>query len=91
MGRAADSLERTRRRWNQSRELLEEKIRNFPIGVLAKQVSGRNYPPRNDAPRNRATRDLPFRADRDGLERAPVAIPVAPTSRCGGFSAEIPT
>jgi uncharacterized damage-inducible protein DinB len=31
-------------RWNQSRELLEEKIRNFPIKDLAKQVPGRNYP-----------------------------------------------
>ena len=31
-------------RWNQSRELLEEKIRNFPIEDLAKQVAGRSYP-----------------------------------------------
>jgi uncharacterized damage-inducible protein DinB len=31
-------------RWNQSRELLEEKIRNFPMADLAKQVPGRNYP-----------------------------------------------
>jgi len=31
-------------RWNQSRELLEEKIRNFPMDDLAKQVPGRNYP-----------------------------------------------
>jgi uncharacterized damage-inducible protein DinB len=31
-------------RWNQSRELLEEKIRNFPVEDLAKQVPGRNYP-----------------------------------------------
>jgi uncharacterized damage-inducible protein DinB len=31
-------------RWNQSRELLEEKIRNFPVADLAKQVPGRNYP-----------------------------------------------
>src|SRR6202162_5558897 len=31
-------------RWSQSRELLEEKIRNFPIEALAKQVPGRNYP-----------------------------------------------
>ena len=30
-------------RWSQSRELLEEKIRNFPIQDLAKQVPGRNY------------------------------------------------
>jgi len=30
-------------RWNQSRELLEDKIRNFPIEDLAKQVPGRNY------------------------------------------------
>ena len=31
-------------RWSQSRELLEEKIRNFPVADLAKQVPGRNYP-----------------------------------------------
>ena len=31
-------------RWNQSRDLLEEKIRNFPIEDLAKQVAGRSYP-----------------------------------------------
>jgi uncharacterized damage-inducible protein DinB len=31
-------------RWRQSRELLEDKIRNFPIEDLAKQVPGRNYP-----------------------------------------------
>jgi uncharacterized damage-inducible protein DinB len=31
-------------RWNQSRDLLEEKIRNFPIEDLVKQVPGRNYP-----------------------------------------------
>jgi uncharacterized damage-inducible protein DinB len=31
-------------RWNQSRDLLGDKIRNFPIDDLAKQVPGRNYP-----------------------------------------------
>jgi uncharacterized damage-inducible protein DinB len=31
-------------RWNQSRDLLEEKIRNFPLADLAKQVPGRTYP-----------------------------------------------
>ena len=31
-------------RWSQSRELLEEKIRKFPIEDLTKQVPGRNYP-----------------------------------------------
>jgi uncharacterized damage-inducible protein DinB len=31
-------------RWSLSRELLEEKIRNFPTEDLAKQVPGRNYP-----------------------------------------------
>jgi uncharacterized damage-inducible protein DinB len=31
-------------KWSQSRELLEDKIRNFPIDDLAKQVPGRNYP-----------------------------------------------
>jgi uncharacterized damage-inducible protein DinB len=30
--------------WNQSRDLLEEKIRNFPIDDLAKKVPGRSYP-----------------------------------------------
>jgi uncharacterized damage-inducible protein DinB len=31
-------------RWNQSRDLLEEKIRSFPIEDLGKQVPGRSYP-----------------------------------------------
>ncbi len=31
-------------RWNQSRDLLEEKIRNFTIEDSARQVPGRNYP-----------------------------------------------
>jgi hypothetical protein len=31
-------------RWSRSRDLLEEKIRNFPIEDLVKQVPGRNYP-----------------------------------------------
>ena len=31
-------------RWGQSRELLEERIRNFPVEDLAKQVPGRKYP-----------------------------------------------
>jgi len=31
-------------RWNQSRDLLEEKIRNFPLEDLAQQVAGRSYP-----------------------------------------------
>jgi uncharacterized damage-inducible protein DinB len=31
-------------RWNQSRDLLEAKIRNFPVADLAKQVPGRAYP-----------------------------------------------
>jgi len=31
-------------RWNQSRDLLEEKIRNFPVADLPKQVPGRTYP-----------------------------------------------
>lgn len=31
-------------RWNRSRDQLEEKIRNFPVENLAKQVPGRNYP-----------------------------------------------
>lgn len=31
-------------RWNSSRDKLEEKIRNFPVANLAKQVPGRNYP-----------------------------------------------
>jgi uncharacterized damage-inducible protein DinB len=30
-------------RWNQSRDLLEEKIRNLPIEDLARQVPGRSY------------------------------------------------
>lgn len=31
-------------RWNRSRDLLEERIRNFPLADLSKQVPGRNYP-----------------------------------------------
>jgi uncharacterized damage-inducible protein DinB len=31
-------------RWNKSRDLLEERIRNFPVEGLGKQVPGRNYP-----------------------------------------------
>ena len=31
-------------RWNRSRDELEEKIRNFPMENLAKQVPGRDYP-----------------------------------------------
>lgn len=31
-------------RWNQSRDLLEDRIRNFPIEDLSKQVPGRTYP-----------------------------------------------
>jgi uncharacterized damage-inducible protein DinB len=31
-------------RWNESRDRLEEKIRNFPLEDLAKQVPGRDYP-----------------------------------------------
>lgn len=31
-------------RWDQSRDLLENKLRNFPVEDLAKQVPGRNYP-----------------------------------------------
>ena len=30
-------------RWNTSRDLLEERIRDFPVEDLAKQVPGRNY------------------------------------------------
>jgi uncharacterized damage-inducible protein DinB len=31
-------------RWNQSRDQLEDKIRNFPVADLPKQVPGRTYP-----------------------------------------------
>ena len=31
-------------RWNQSRDLLEDKIRKFPVQDLTKQVPGRSYP-----------------------------------------------
>ncbi len=31
-------------RWNRSRDQLEEKIRNFPVEHLERQVPGRNYP-----------------------------------------------
>ncbi len=31
-------------RWNHSRDLLEVRLRNFPIKDLGKQVPGRSYP-----------------------------------------------
>lgn len=31
-------------RWNESRDLLEAHIRNFPVADLSKQVPGRTYP-----------------------------------------------
>ena len=31
-------------RWNKSRDLLEERLRNFPVGDLGKQTPGRTYP-----------------------------------------------
>ena len=31
-------------RWNRSRDLMEERLRNFPVEDLSKQVPGRNYP-----------------------------------------------
>jgi uncharacterized damage-inducible protein DinB len=31
-------------RWKQSRDLLEERIRSFPVEDLSKQVPGRDYP-----------------------------------------------
>jgi len=31
-------------RWNKSRDLLEERMRSFPVGDLGKQIPGRNYP-----------------------------------------------
>ncbi len=31
-------------RWTQSRDLLEERMRKFPVGDLAKQTPGRDYP-----------------------------------------------
>jgi uncharacterized damage-inducible protein DinB len=31
-------------RWNQSRDQLEDRIRNFPVDDLSKQVPGRTYP-----------------------------------------------
>ena len=31
-------------RWNKSRDLLEERVRNFPVEDLGKQVPGRDYP-----------------------------------------------
>lgn len=64
-------------RWNKSRDLLEERLRNFPIEDLGKQVPGRTCPLRNAASRNRATHDLPLRTDCDGLEHAQVAFSVA--------------
>jgi len=33
--------------WQESRDLLEERIRNFPLGDLSKEVPGRAYPYEN--------------------------------------------
>src|SRR5260370_1721340 len=80
MGRTADSLERTRWPLDPEPRPARRKDSGFSRRRFGKTSSRAQLSLRNVAPRNRATCDLPFRADRDGLEHAPVAIPVAPTS-----------
>jgi|SRR6267378_478242 len=55
-------------------DLLEEKIRNFPLADLAKQVPGRHLPLRNPVPRHRPRHHLPFRPNRHGPKHAPLAF-----------------
>ena len=77
MGRAADSLERTRGPLEPESRLARRQDSEFSRPRFDETGSGAQLSLRNVAPRNRTTRDLPFRADRDGLEHAAVAIPVA--------------
>ena len=73
--------------WNELVTLLEPKPgparredSEFSDRRFGKTGSGAQLFLRSDAPRNRATRNLPFRADRDDLEHAQVAIPLAAAS-----------
>src|SRR4029077_4751234 len=77
MGRAADSLERTRHPMEPKPRLARRADSEFPHRGFPETGAGAWLSVRNDVARNCATRDLPFRADRDGLEHAPVAIPLA--------------
>src|SRR5260370_249235 len=80
MGRTANSLERTRWPLDPEPRPARRKDSGFSRRRFCKTSSRAQLSLRNVAPRNRATCDLPFRTDRDGLEHAPVAVPVAPTS-----------
>jgi hypothetical protein len=69
--------------WSQSRELLEEKIRNFPVEDLAKQVPGRDYP--YETMLHGIVEHAIYHSGHDGIEHAPAAIPVAPAERAISF------
>src|SRR6266852_6459309 len=70
MGRAADSLERTRRALEPQPRPVRGPDSEFSRGRFGETGSGTELSLRNVASGSRATRDLPFGADRDGLEHA---------------------
>src|SRR5580692_5618090 len=73
MGRAADSLERTRRPLEPKPRPARREDSEFSRRGFGETGCGAQLFLRNDVPWNSATRDLPFRADRNGLEHAAVA------------------
>ena len=73
MGRAADSLERTRRALEPQPRPIRSPASEFSHKRFGETGSGTELSLRNDASGSRATRDLPFGADRDGFEHAQVA------------------
>src|SRR6266404_3537733 len=73
MGRAADSLERTRRALEPQPGPARRPDTEFSHGRFGEIGSGAELSLRNVASGNRATRDLPFGTDRDGFEHAQVA------------------
>ena len=77
MGRAADPLERTRGPLEPESRPARRQDSEFSRPRFDETGSGAQLSLRNVAARNRTTRDLPFRADRDGIEHDPVAIAVA--------------
>ena len=87
MGRAADSLERPRLPLEPKSRPPRRENSEFSHRGFGETGSRTRLSLRNNASRNRGTRDLPFRADRDGLEHAPAAVPLASTPRALGPSA----
>jgi len=89
MGRAADSLEGTCYSLEPKPRPAAREDSEFSRRGFDEASSGARLFLRNGVPRNRATRDLPFRADRNGLEHVAVAICVVPSSRamcCGSWT-----